>query len=276
MSNPAPPRTRARLSRTFSRARWREYRRFLEMALEAGYEPIALEDWLSRDEPPAKRLLIMRHDVDQHPRSALEMDEIEAALGINSTWYFRWRTAHPAVIERLRRRGAGVGLHYETLTRLVRDRECADPGSPELLSEARRTLKDEIAAFRSLFGPIASVCPHGDTRVPGVSNAALLRGERWEEYGVRFDGNEAMRSRPLAVWLTDRSAAESRWSNGRDPAEVFASGVTPVLSVTHPNNWSSGPALWRDRLLSAVARPPDARAGRRTRLIRSGRDAPPI
>ena len=36
-------------------------------------------------------------------------------------------------------------------------------------------------------GPIRSVCPHGDSRAPQVSNAALLEGEDWASYGIELD-----------------------------------------------------------------------------------------
>ena len=31
--------------------------------------------------------MILRHDVDQYPRSALRMSDVEVALGARSTWY---------------------------------------------------------------------------------------------------------------------------------------------------------------------------------------------
>ena len=62
-------------------------------------------------------VLIVRHDVDQHAGSALAMSDVEVALGLRSTWYFRWRTASRPVIAEIRRRGGEVGLHYETLSR---------------------------------------------------------------------------------------------------------------------------------------------------------------
>ena len=95
-----PARVRPRFSRTFSRSRWPEYERFLRSAQDNGYRVTSLEDWVAEglpieDEPT----LILRHDVDQHPRSALRMAAIEKKLGLQSSWYFRWRTAHPAVVD---------------------------------------------------------------------------------------------------------------------------------------------------------------------------------
>jgi hypothetical protein len=261
-------RVRARLSRTLAGARWDEYRALLEAALRAGYRLLALEDWVGEGAPRNGTLLILRHDVDQHPRSALTMASIEAELGVRSTWYFRWRTAHPDVMRELRARGFGVGLHYETLSRRAL---AGEDGGSAAIEEARRELRGEIAAFQKLFGPIRSVSPHGDSRAPRTSNAELLRGQDPAEYGVEFDGNEAMRGRGLARWVTDRSAAEGGWKDGVDPRGFLADGESPLLCLTHPNNWVSGPSLWADRLLAAVLPPGQGAEGR---PIRTGRDEP--
>lgn len=263
-SSPAPrARTRRRLSRTLSRARWPEYRRLLEAALGAGYQAVTLEDFLDGAVRPAGGpVLILRHDVDQCAGAALRMSDVETELGLRSTWYFRWRTARPAVIEELRRRGGEIGLHYETLSRQALDGAGAEQLEPEArLRAARERLREEVTTFVALFGPIRSVAAHGDTRVPGVRNALLLRDEEWTEYGVDYDANDAMRRHPLAAWLTDRSSAEGGWSGGADPFSLLRAGATPILCLTHPNNWVSGPALWWDRLF--------------VRSLGGGHDAPP-
>jgi hypothetical protein len=258
-----------RLSRTLSRARWDEYRRLLLAAQAEGYRIHALEDWVRHESDERARELILRHDVDQHPRSALVMAEIELDAGVRSTWYFRWRTAHPEVVRRLRAQGFGIGLHYETLSRLALR---GGNGGDSALATARRELRREIVAFQALFGPIRSVCPHGDSRAPGVSNAELMRGCDASEFGIEFDGNEAMRGRGLAFWLTDRSSPQGGWKDGVDPHALLADGVTPLLCLTHPNNWASGPSLWADRLLAAALPAPAPETG--SRLIRTGRDEP--
>ncbi len=277
-----PTRLRPRLSRTFSRSRWQEYRRFLRSALGHGYRLVPLEAWVRGEEPEADgdgedgRVLIMRHDVDQHPRSALTMAEIESDLGVRSSWYFRWRTAHPDVVGALRDRGFEVGLHYETLTRRALAGAAAEQPSDGLLADSRSELREEIAAFSRIFGPIRSAIPHGDSRVPGVRNSELLHGEACSAYGIDFDGNEAMRGRGISYWLTDRTTAEGGWKDGTDPQELFVAGSSPILCLTHPNNWASGPGLWLDRLLRGVLPgAPTGGAPTAGRPIHTGSDRPP-
>lgn len=269
------PRPRRRLSRTVARGRWAEYRTLLEAALENGYRVVGVEDWVAGSSSPGP-LLALRHDVDQHPRSALEMAQVERELGLQSAWYFRWRTADPRVIDTLREGGGTVGFHYETLSRLALERGARSAGEIAALAPAARSsLRWEIAAFARRHGPIRSVCPHGDSRVPLARNASLMKGCDAAEFGVEFDVNEAMRGRGLARWLTDRSRAEGRWADRVDPGTLLAEGRSPLLCVVHPNNWSSGPSLWLDRFLAATL--PRVEGGRRRRgPLRTGIDAPPV
>lgn len=272
------PRRRRPLARTFSRARWAEYRALLESALAHGYTLLSLEEWLLGGARRPPRTIILRHDVDQHPRSVLPILAIERDLGVRATWYFRWRTAHPAIISAVREAGADIGLHYETLTRLVLERRLsADDVDDSLIAQARTILAREIAAFNHRFGPIRSVCPHGDTRVPGVTNQILLRDEEPERYGILLDGNADIDRRPLELWLTDRSVSDGRWKDGIDPAAVLERGVEPVLLLVHPNNWCSGPSLWLDRIESKLLprpRPGTTRGWRST--ARTGTDTVPL
>jgi hypothetical protein len=271
-----PARVRPRLSRTFSRSRWEEYERFLRSAQENGYRIVSLEDWvvkgLGTDGEPT---LILRHDVDQHPRSALRMASIETKLGLRSSWYFRWRTAHPAVVRSVRRAGFQVGLHYETMSRVALERGLHEEPSDELIQSCREILRSELAAFERLFGPCRSAVPHGDSRIPEVHNALLLKGEDCSQYGLEYDGNEVMRGQDLACWLTDRIASEGGWMEGIDPLQLLTSRASPILTVTHPNNWASGPGLWTDRMIGAALPSRPIRDGKVPRPIRTGTDQPP-
>lgn len=269
------PISRPRLSRTLAAARWGEYRALLEAALGAGYRVLGVEQWVTAGVEPDGPLLVLRHDVDQHPRSALEMAAVERQLGIRSAWYFRWRTADRGTIAALREDGHAVGLHYETLSRLALERGARTEAEiAALVPPARDVLREEIATFARLHGPIRSVCPHGDSRVPLARNASLMRGREAAALGLACDVNEAMRGRGLAHWLTDRTQGEGGWAAGPRPAQLLAERLSPILCVVHPNNWSSGPSLWLDRVLAAVL--PRAGQGVQSRgPLRTGADAPP-
>jgi hypothetical protein len=268
-------RTRPRFSRTFSVARRVEYRTLLRTAIGKGYTLVPLERYL--DDVTVRtndRVVILRHDVDQRPTAALEMAEVERELGVRSTWYFRWRTADVGVVAQVSAQGGEVGLHYETLTRrALAERLEPDVDVTALLDECRTELQAELTAFRRLFGPVRSVAAHGDSRVPWVRNLDLLEGVGPEAIGARYDANLSLRAHRLGAWVTDRSVAEGSWGGDRSPYELLDEGCSPLLCLTHPNNWVSGPAILRDRILAAAL--PDRRAGHPARIRRALPDTPP-
>jgi hypothetical protein len=235
---------------------------------------VPLEEWLD-DDRQGELVLILRHDVDQCPRAALEMLQIEEELGLRATWYFRWRTARARVIDAVKRAGGEVGLHYETLSRMALAERAAgrSPDPDELVRAARQTLKRELLAFSVLFGDTRSACAHGDTRAPDINNAVLLRDIDLDQFGIRYDANYSMRTHKLAVWLTDRSRADGSWRDGLDAHKILESRASPVLLLTHPNNWISGAGLWVDRLAAALL--PEVRLGSR-RALRTSSDTPPV
>lgn len=269
-------RWRPRLARAVAAGRWREYRELLGAARDTGYAVTSLERWvLSGGGDSEGPTLVLRHDVDQHPGSALRMAEIEIEAGIKSTWYFRWRTAHPAVIGDLRDAGFEIGLHYETLSRrALADRTKVVLNGDRRIEECRDTLRREIATFAELFGPIRSICPHGDSRVAAVSNAVLLRGQDPRGFGIVFDGHEAVRKRTIGHWLTDRSKAAGGWDRGLEPLTLLRRRVTPILCVVHPNNWAGGPGLLTERCLRRAF--PDPISSRFSSPVRGRADVPPI
>jgi len=250
-------------------SRWPEYRRILEAALEAGYAVVGLDDWVRDPSTPGARVLILRHDVDQQPASALRMAAVERGLGLRSTWYFRWRTAHPGVVDALAAEGHAIGLHYETLTRAVL-RAGGARVTDELVERCRDELRAEVAAFARRHGEARSICPHGDTRAPGVDNLVLVRDRDPAEFGVAFDGNEVMRGRRLGAWVTDRPGGRV-WKDGRDPRTLVADGATPLFAIMHPNNWTSRVLAVQDRALRRLLPGTD----RMARPLRSGSDRPP-
>ncbi len=263
------------LARTLSPARWSEYDRLLGTARELGWATMDLEQWLVAGGVQG-RVLIVRHDVDQSPGAALRMARLDDRHGVSGTWYFRWRTASPAAVGRVRELGGRIGLHYETLTRLMLERRltAAQVDAP-LIAAARGELRREIDAFIRRFGPIVSISAHGDTRVPGVSNQVLLAADDASAFGVRFDANQALSRHRLALWMTDRSGPEGGWEHRADAAAVLRGTDGPILCLTHPNNWCSGVALWSDRIRSRILPGPPADGGERWIGTRTRDDRPP-
>ena len=101
----------------FRAERYDEYKSNIEHALNNGYRVISLEEWFFTDKAKSIKTLILRHDVDHDPVSALRISKIEYILGVRATYYFRWSTLDKEIVQKIINNGGEVGLHYETISR---------------------------------------------------------------------------------------------------------------------------------------------------------------
>lgn len=216
----------------------RRYRGLLQAIIERGYEIRPLGVWV-RDGGHQERTVLLRHDVDQQPRAAMQMAEIERDLGVSGTWYARWRTAIPELVGLLQELDLEVGLHYESLSRLGRRLGARAPTDLEPLKPiAAAYLAAEVRAFAHLFGRCPSICPHGDTALPAARNAELLGYVGIESLGVDFDARVTMAEAQRSgwAWLTDDGRAKDR---GMPPeSDPLTHDGDRLMLVIHPNNWT--------------------------------------
>ena len=112
------------------------YRAILERALELDYRVVSFETFA----PPAGRpVLLLRHDLDRPLQGIEKIAEIEAALGVEATYFVQTACAfynllseaNRGLLRRLTDLGHEIGLHYEARRYLGRDGEGA------LLSDLR-------------------------------------------------------------------------------------------------------------------------------------------
>jgi len=112
-----------------------------------------------RELPPDKVIVILRHDVDDAPRSAMDISRMENKGNITSTYYMRTRGSYDPFsldiskwIRWLNRNGFEVGLHYEDL--YIADYD---------FTEAVRLFKIDLQKLREI-SRVITVCSHGNER----------------------------------------------------------------------------------------------------------------
>ena len=96
----------------------------------------------------------LRHDVDMLPQNSLQTAQIENALGLSSTYYFRMvpESYNEDAIKSISRLGHEIGYHYESLTTCNGDMEAAYNDFCKNLEKLRTLV------------PISSICMHGSPR----------------------------------------------------------------------------------------------------------------
>ncbi len=97
------------------------YKELLSALLASGY---AFQPFEAFVKEPKEKVVIMRHDVDRLPGSALKMTRLEHGMGVAATYYFRavpvsW---DEGIMREIAGMGHEVGYHYENLESVVSGR----------------------------------------------------------------------------------------------------------------------------------------------------------
>ena len=118
---------------------------------------------------PAKRIIILRHDVDRLPDNALNTALLEHDLGIPASCYFRAvpESWDEAIIQKIAGLGHEIGYHYENLSVCK-----GDPG------RAWEDFQANLAKLRELVS-VTTICMHGSP-LSKWDNRKL-----WETYNYR-------------------------------------------------------------------------------------------
>jgi hypothetical protein len=219
----------------------------LRTATERGYRTMTLSAFAERvaSNPPGadERILLLRHDVDTDVPRARRMWQLEHAMGLVGTWFFRRRTWDVDLMREMLRAGCEVGYHYEELADVVKERGATgERQARELFGVARTRLATTLAELRASSGlPLDVLVAHGDwaNRACGVSNVELLADRAFrEEIDVRLEGYD------VETHVSARSsdgALPTGWSP-EDPAAAILRDAPIVAVLLHPRSWGGAPA----------------------------------
>jgi hypothetical protein len=255
------------------------YRAFLETALRAGYRVASVGAlWRlveSGDLDPARRFLVLRHDVDTDPATARAMWEIDRALGIEASFFFRLSTLDLGLMAEIAAEGSEASYHYEELATLakrlgLRDRSAVMTHLPE----ARDRFAENLGRLRQTTGlPMSVVASHGDfvNRHLGLPNWVLLTDTEFRrQVGIELETYDAAFLGHLPSRHAD-GPPPTRWSPV-DPAVPIGAGEPIVSVLVHPRHWRVNRSVnARDDLQRVVEGVRFALGGRRTPVGPSSR-----
>lgn len=117
----------------------------------------------------------LRHDVDLRPEYSLLVAQVEAAVGVRATYYFRTvaESYDEAIIKQIVSLGHRAGYHYECLTTCNGNIEAAYEDFCHNLEKLRKVV------------PITTACAHGSPRSPW--NSQLM----WETKSRKVEESES-------------------------------------------------------------------------------------
>ncbi len=173
------------------------YRILLEALLNKGFSLInrCEYDANSGMRKDAKRVVVLRQDVDRVPLNSLEFARIQHEMGIKSTFYFRTvpQSFQPDIIEKIAEMGHEIGYHYEDLTLVAKRRTTNDERQTEVVKGIRTNLKPVVDAgiesFASnlerlrKYADVRSVCMHGSP-MSRWDSRLLWKYYDYREFGI--------------------------------------------------------------------------------------------
>ncbi len=242
------------------RSRLGLYRALLETALGAGYEIVSVESlWRRIVGPgldPARRYLVLRHDVDTDHVTAAAMWGMDRQLGVKSSYYFRLSTLAPPLMADIASGGGEASYHYEELATVAKRRGLRTRADVERhLPEARAAFARNLDWMRSRTGlPMPVVSAHGDfvNRRLGVANWAILADAAFrEQVGVEAEAYDALLIGSLTSQFSD--VPHPRYWTPADPGATLRAGDPVVFVLVHPRHWRTDPVgNLRDDIRRAV------------------------
>jgi hypothetical protein len=220
------------------------YGRWLEAALLAEYEVCSVGGLWRRMEAgglgPARRYLVLRHDVDTDPGTAAAMWAIDRRLGLETSYFFRLSTLDLRLMADIQAGGSEASYHYEELATIAKRLGLRTRAQAERhLPQARDAFAANLTRLREGTGlPMTVVASHGDfvNRRLGLPNWVLLSDPVFRrQVGVVLETYDE----DFLRILTSRHAdgPYPRYWHPADPMAAIAARE-PVISVlVHPRHW---------------------------------------
>lgn len=216
-----------------------------------GYQICPFEDyWADAHRLEAEsRLVLLRHDVDRFPETALEVARVENQLGIRGTYFFRSRrhTLKSKIVRAISDLGHEIGYHYECL---------ADAKGDHAL--AIKKFASDLKKIREI-APVKSASMHSRPFSPHDGRSLWDRYEL-SEFGLLGETYRSINHHRF-LYIADSGR---NWGGGRNVVWDRVDGKNvPAISGTdelrtlfrnqtlghvqllvHPNRWPRSLAGW--------------------------------
>lgn len=148
------------------------YKKLIAVIVASGIPVITKEEYFSNTNQFTK-FIILRHDVDERPKNALKMAEVEASFGLKATYYFRIVkiSNNPEIIKKIAALGHEIGYHYEDFA--------LAKGNLEL---AMKSFKKNLNYFRTFY-PVSTICMHGSS-MSKFDNRTMWQKHNLKDYEI--------------------------------------------------------------------------------------------
>jgi len=227
-----------------------KYLQLCRCILDFHYRVLTVADFCTeKDRLGGQPVVILRHDVDRRPFNALRMAQIEAQVGIRSTYYFRAKahTLKPDIVLQIARLGHEIGYHYESVS-----------DARGNMDQAIRDFENNLKKLRMLV-PVKTICMHGRP-FSRWDNRDLWGKYDYKAFGLIGEpylsidySNIEYLSDTGRSWSSDRfnlrdkvsSNSNLRVHSTMELMRVLSTGeYNTFLIQCHPERWANGLVQW--------------------------------
>jgi len=233
----------------FMPSRLEVYKKLLCDALYYGYEICSVDFlWQKMKNNGAiesqKKYLVLRHDIDTDPSTAKLMWDIDKALGVKSSYYFRLSTLDIGLMREIEFSGGEASYHFEEIATVakkngLKSRERILSCMPYI----RIMFKDNLNSLRKKSGlPMKIVAAHGDfvNRKLSVFNWEILQDNNFrKEVDIELEVYDQIFLQHIKSRHSDKSFPYF-WQP-ENPLHAIQSGMPIIYVLVHPRHWRANP-----------------------------------
>jgi hypothetical protein len=146
------------------------YKQLLKALIDKGYRIQTFQEFLTA---PAPKAAVIRHDVDNRKKHALNFAYIEQSLDVSTSFYFRMvpQSFDPVIVSLIVKLGHEIGYHYEDLTLAHGNK-----------AKAIRLFEKHLAELRQYY-PVKTICMHGSP-LSRYDNRDLWKENDYRNFGI--------------------------------------------------------------------------------------------
>lgn len=204
---------------------------------------------------PAKRSIVLRHDVDLLPHNSLAFAKIQHEAGVRGTYYFRAvpESWEERIIKAIADLGHEIGYHYECLTTTNGD-----------LTQGIADFEKNLHALRQL-APVSTICMHGSP-MSKYDSKDLWKSYDYRNFGIVGEPYFDLDFKKVFYltdtgrrWDGDKVSVRDRVDSGfdlhfhaTDDIIVAANGgglPEQIMFTFHPQRWNDDKYLWTKELV---------------------------
>ncbi len=235
-----------------------KYIKLCKSITSSKYIAVPLSEYLKEPKYTDHHIIIMRHDIDQNCRYALDLARVEHEYNIKASYYFRITKATyiADILDEIASYGHEIGYHYETVDKCK--------GNVEM---AKSLFKKELTSFRSRY-EIKTVCAHGNP-LTKFDNKDIWKNLNFQDFGLLGEAFLSLDYSRFAyfsdsgrTWLNNRSQKmpgkdsvetafkEIQPKSTNDVIKIIGEGKLPNICIlTHPERWNKDLTAFTRRYL---------------------------